>query len=112
MKFISTWLNTRLIHFLGAVQEPWYTWFNALANAWIRFMHPERITHPGELHPDKTFIHLFIRSLACICKFFEELKNLLFVLLVVFGNHVPSPFYTFLPVQTRNIMNNLQIELY
>ena len=55
MKFISTWLNTRLIHFLGAVQEPWYTWFNALANAWIRFLHPERITHPGELHPDKTF---------------------------------------------------------
>ena len=54
MKF-SAWLNARIIHFLGAVQEPWYTWLNALANAWIRFLSPERITHLGALHPDKTF---------------------------------------------------------
>lgn len=44
-----------LWHFMGTIPEPWYTWANALANAWIRFWNPERITHPGVLHPDKTF---------------------------------------------------------
>jgi len=37
------------------IQEPWYTWANALANFVIRVRHPERITHPGAAHPDKTF---------------------------------------------------------
>ena len=54
MKF-RAWLNTKLFHFLGTVQEPWYTWLNALANAWILFRNPEKVTHPGTLHPDKTF---------------------------------------------------------
>ena len=51
----KSWFNTKLFHFLGTVQEPWYTWFNALANAWILFRNPEKVTHPGPLHPDKTF---------------------------------------------------------
>ncbi len=42
-------------HFLGTVPEPFYSWLNSTANAWIRFRHPERIVHPGTLHPDKTF---------------------------------------------------------
>lgn len=49
------WISTKLYHFIGTIQEPWYTWLNALANAWIRFRTPERVTHPGTLHPDKTF---------------------------------------------------------
>lgn len=52
---MTAWLKDRLWHFLGTVQEPFYTWLNALANAWILFRRPERMTHPGTLHPDKTF---------------------------------------------------------
>ena len=52
---LKAWLKDRMWHFLGTVQEPFYTWLNALANAWILFRHPERVTHPGTLYPDKTF---------------------------------------------------------
>lgn len=55
MKRFRQWLRTRLFHYLGCVQEPWYTYLNALANQWILFLHPEKMTHPGALHPDKTF---------------------------------------------------------
>lgn len=54
MKFRS-WFNTKLFHFLGTVQEPWYTWLNAVANAWILFWNPEKVSHPGTMHSDKTF---------------------------------------------------------
>ena len=52
---ILAWLDDRMWHFLGTIQEPFYTWFNAAANWLIRVGHPERVTHPGTLHPDKTF---------------------------------------------------------
>lgn len=52
---MRAWLEDRMWHFLGTVPEPFYTWLNALANAWILFRRPERVTHPGTLHPDKTF---------------------------------------------------------
>jgi len=52
---LKAWLNTKLFHFIGTIQEPWYTWINAFANAWILFRNPEKVTHPGSLHPDKTF---------------------------------------------------------
>ena len=55
MKRFEQWLRTRLFHYLGCVQEPWYTYLNALANRWILFRHPEKLMHPGTLHPDKTF---------------------------------------------------------
>lgn len=55
MKRFEQWLRTRLFHCLGCVQEPWYTYLNALANRWILFRHPEKLMHPGTLHPDKTF---------------------------------------------------------
>ena len=58
---LRAWLNTKLFHFLGTIQEPWYTWVNALANALILFLNPEKVTHPGTLNPDKTFY--VIRSL-------------------------------------------------
>ena len=54
MKF-RAWLDDRMWHFLGTVPEPFYTWLNALANAWVLLRRPERMTHPGSLHPDKTF---------------------------------------------------------
>ena len=49
------WLRCKLWHFMGMIPEPWYTWVNALANTWIRLWNPERIAHPGTLHPDKIF---------------------------------------------------------
>ena len=52
---LRSWFNAKLFHFLGTIQEPWYTWINDLANAWILFRNPEKVTHPGTLHPDKTF---------------------------------------------------------
>jgi len=45
----------KTLHFLGTIQEPWYSWINALANLVIRLRKPERITHPGILYPEKTF---------------------------------------------------------
>jgi len=41
-------------HFLGGVQEPWYTYLNTLANGWILFRHPEKKTCRGTLNGDKT----------------------------------------------------------
>ena len=55
MKKFRAWLDDRIWHFLGTVQEPFYTWLNALANAWILFRNPERVSHHGSLYPDKTF---------------------------------------------------------
>lgn len=52
---MKAWLEDRMWHFLGTVPEPFYTWLNALANAWILLRNPERVTHPGTLNPDKTF---------------------------------------------------------
>jgi len=37
------------------LQEPWYSWVNGLANFLIRLRKPERVTHPGDKHPDKIF---------------------------------------------------------
>ena len=48
-------LRRSVEHFLGTVQEPWYTWLNALANALILIRNPERVMHPGTLNPEKTF---------------------------------------------------------
>ena len=50
-----SWAGKKVWHFLGTIQEPWYTWITALANALILLRTPERVTHPGTLHPDKTF---------------------------------------------------------
>ena len=52
---ITNRIDRQITHFLGTVQEPWYTWINALANAWILFRNPEKVVHLGTLHPDKTF---------------------------------------------------------
>ena len=52
---MKAWIDDRLRHLMGMIPEPWYTWGNALANAWIRFLDPELVAHPGTLHPDKTF---------------------------------------------------------
>jgi len=54
----SRWLT----HFLGGVQEPWYTLLNALANRWLLFKNPERVTCRGDLNEGKT-IYL-IRELS------------------------------------------------
>lgn len=48
-------LTNIVFHYLGTIQEPWYSWVNALANLVIRLRKPERIIHPGDLHPDRTF---------------------------------------------------------
>ena len=45
----------RVWHFIGTIQEPFYTWLNALANGWILFRNPERVVHLGTLLPDQTF---------------------------------------------------------
>jgi hypothetical protein len=45
----------RLFHFLGGVDEPFYTPLNALANLYLRWRNPEKIVHPGDKHPDKVF---------------------------------------------------------
>lgn len=52
---IRGWVLGRTLHYLAMVDEPWYTWVNALANFYILMRNPERVTHPGNLHPDKTF---------------------------------------------------------
>lgn len=49
------WIINKLFHVLGMVQEPWYTWLNALGLRYILLKHPERVTHPGTRFPDKTF---------------------------------------------------------
>ena len=54
MRFRS-WLVRKVWHFLGTIQEPWYTWITYMANAWTLLRRPEKVTHPGTLHPDKTF---------------------------------------------------------
>ncbi len=55
MTTIKGWLSHRLMHILGRVDEPLYSPLNAIANATFRLRTPERVTHPGEQHPDKTF---------------------------------------------------------
>jgi len=50
---VSLYIKT--FHWLGTVQEPWYTWVNALANLILRMKKPERVIHPGTLYSDKTF---------------------------------------------------------
>jgi len=48
-------LTDIIFHYLGTIQEPWYSWINALANLAIRLRKPERMMHPGDLHPGKIF---------------------------------------------------------
>lgn len=55
MKQIKKWFEDRFWHFLGTVQEPFYSWFNAVANAVILLRRPERKICCGTLNPDKTF---------------------------------------------------------
>ena len=54
MKF-QAWFNTKLFHFLGTVLAQWHMSLTAVANACMLFRNPERVVHPGTLHPDKTF---------------------------------------------------------
>jgi hypothetical protein len=52
---LKSWFMDGLFHFLGGVDEPFYTPLNALANVYLRLKNPERIQHLGDLHPDKIF---------------------------------------------------------
>ena len=52
---IKKWFEDRFWHFLGTVQEPFYSWLNAMANAVVLFRNPERKICCGTLNPDKTF---------------------------------------------------------
>jgi hypothetical protein len=52
---IKNIIEQKSLHYLGLVQELYYSWINALANKLILLQNPERVSHPGELYPDKTF---------------------------------------------------------
>ena len=52
---MSDFIKRKVFHFLGTVQEPFYTWLNALANVLILLRNPEKVQHLGQLNPDKTF---------------------------------------------------------
>jgi hypothetical protein len=52
---MKKWLFDSVSRCLARIDEPFYTPVNWLANAILLLRHPERVTHPGTLHPDKTF---------------------------------------------------------
>ena len=52
---IKDWFMGKLMHILGCVDELFYSPMNWIANRIILLRHPERVAHPGTLHPDKTF---------------------------------------------------------
>lgn len=48
-------IKVEIIRLLCRVPEPFYGWLRSLGNWCVLLRHPEKVTHPGNLYPDKTF---------------------------------------------------------
>jgi len=48
-------VKATIIRWLCMVPEPYYGWLRRFCNWYELTRHPEKVTHPGDLHSDKTF---------------------------------------------------------